>query len=343
VRLRAAIVGCGRIGCAFDDDPKRGYVSTHAGAYSATPETPLVALADLDESRLKKYGAKFGVSALYRDYREMLRAERPDVLSVCTWNDTHLEIIEAAVEAGVRGIFCEKPLADTLEAADRIVELCERRGVVLLVDHVRRFDPFHQEIAAFIQGGHLGRIQQVTAYYTAGLANTGSHLVDLLRLYVGEAAWVQGLPSAAPAPNPNDPNIDGWIWFEKGFGAALQACDVHSYLILEVSVLGTEGRLRVTSSGFDVQFERVRDSARFSGYRELEPAGSPIDTNRPHEFMLEGVRHLVACVRGASPISSGRDGRRALELICGLRESAAADGQRVTLPLGSSRVTIQSL
>src|SRR5579864_2106046 len=112
--LRAGIVGCGRIGCAFDDDPRRGYVSTHAGAYALSPDVHLAALADIDAAKLERYGNKFEVPARYTDYRAMLERERLDILSVCTWNDTHRPIIADAVERGVRAIFCEKPVAESL-------------------------------------------------------------------------------------------------------------------------------------------------------------------------------------------------------------------------------------
>ena len=340
--LRAGIVGCGRIGCAFDDDPNRGYVSTHAGAYVRTPGVDLVALADVDESKLARYGDRFHVAGRYSDYEAMLDEMRLDVLSVCTWNHTHLSIIEAAVKRGVRAVFCEKPLADSLESADRIVRLCADAGITLVVNHSRRFDPFHQEIAAFIRDGRLGRVQQGTAYYTAGLANTGSHLLDLLRFYLGDAVWVLGLASVSAAPNPADPNIDGFIGFRHGCHVALQACDVASYLIFEVHLLGTEGRLHVVSSGFGLEYEAAGPSGRFAGYKELARVPSPIETDRPHEFMLHAVEHVVACLNGATALSSGADGRSALELICALRESATAGGRRVDLPLATSAVTIQS-
>ena len=108
---RAGIVGCGRIGCAFDDDTSRGYVSTHAGAYHQTPGVDLVALADLDQAKLDKYGAKYGVPGLYQDVNQMLAQESLDILSICTWNDTHRAIVRGAIDAGVKAIFCEKPIS----------------------------------------------------------------------------------------------------------------------------------------------------------------------------------------------------------------------------------------
>ena len=340
---RAGIVGCGRIGCGFDDDPSRGYVSTHAGAYVQTPGIELVALADLDRAKLERYGEKFGVPARYEDYRQMLAHEQLDILSVCTWNDTHREIVEAAVRAGVKAIFCEKPIAESLAAADVMIQRCTEAGVILMVDHQRRFDRFHQQVASYLREGRLGRVQQVTCYYTAGIANTGSHLFDLLRFFFGDVEWVQGAHSYNSSPNPHDPNVDGWLQFESGLLAAVQTCDVRSYTIFEINILGTLGRLQIMSHGFDAQFEEVRESTRFAGYQELHPATPPVDPGGPREFMLQAVAHLLECLdKGQTPLCSGEDGRRALEIICALRESADADGRRIHLPLVDSPIIIQS-
>ena len=340
---RAGIVGCGRIGCAFDDDQEQRRVRTHAGAYVSTPGVDLVALADLDKTKLDRYGEKFGVLARYQDYREILAQERLDILSVCTWNDTHREIAERAVEAGVKAIFCEKPIAESLAAADAMIRRCAEAGVILMVDHQRRFDRFHQQVASYLQEGRLGRVQQVTCYYTAGIANTGSHLLDLLRFFFGEVEWVQGVFSHNPSPNLHDPNVDGWLQFKSGLLAAVQACDVRNYTIFEINALGTLGRLRVMSHGHEAQFEEVRESTRFAGYHELHPATPPVDPSGPREFMLQAVAHLLDCLdRGQKPLCSGEDGRRALEIICALRESADADGRRIHLPLADSPIIIQS-
>ncbi len=339
---RAGIIGCGRIAAGFDDDPRRGYVSTHAGAYIRTPGIELAALCDVDAARVQRSGDKYQVRGRYTDFREMLAHERLDLVSVCTWNDSHREIVEAAAAAGARTIFCEKPLADSLPAADAMVRACKRAGVLLLVDHQRRFDRFHQQIRESLHQGRLGRIQQVTCYYTAGITNTGSHLLDLLRFLFGEVDWVQAIPSRNPSANPQDPNLDGWLQFREGPLAALQACDVRDYTIFELNVLGTLGRLRVMSHGFDAQFEEARDSSHFAGYRELYPAKAPLDFDGSREFMLQAVNHLLGCLEGRDrPLCTGEDGRAALELICALRQAAEC-GRRVCLPLASSAIVIPS-
>lgn len=341
--LRAGVIGCGRIGCGFDDDLRRQYASTHARAYMRTEGIELAALCDTDEEKLERYGRKFSVPRLYVDYRRMLEHEDLDVVSICTLSNSHLEISRAAVEAGVRGIFCEKPISESLATAEEMIRLCSERDVTLVIGHQRRFDPMHQRLAAFVRDGGLGRVQQGTCYYTAGIANTGTHLFDLLRLYLGDVSWVCGNLSANPSSNAADPNVDGWIGFANGTTVAIQALDATAYTIFEITLLGTERKLRLSSHGGRAEFEEAVSSKRFSGYRELFPAAPPVESKSTQELLIHGVEHFIDCVeKTAKPVSSGEDGRAALEIVCALSQSAMECGKRIELPLASTSVTVQS-
>jgi len=334
--FRAGIVGCGRIGSEFDDDPKRKYVASHCGAYKLVGEAELVAICDINPEKLEKCGKRWGISSRYQNYEEMLAREQIDILSICTPPSSHFEILKEAVSEGVKAVFCEKPISSSLQEADEMIRLCQKEGVILQIDHQRRFDRFIQEVREFIREGKLGDIQQITFYYTAGIANTGSHLFDLLRFFFGEVEWVRGVYSRNLSPNPDDLNIDGFLKFRDGPFCSVQACDVRAYLVFEMNTLGTLGRLNLTRSGFDVEFYEVKESELFSGYNELFRAPSPIAKDTPKDFMVNGVRHLVECLREKrKSISSGEDGKAALEIIYAFTESANRDGEIVELPLKS--------
>jgi len=266
-----------------------------------------------------------------------------DIVSVCTWNSTHLEIIREAVKNGVKAIFCEKPIADTLKKTDKIIKLCNTKNVILQIDHQRRFDKFHQNIKKFIDNGNLGIIHHVNFYYTSGIANTGSHMFDLLRFFFGDVEWVYSIYSENKSPNPADPNIDGILKFRNGIFCTVQACDVKSFLIFEMNCIGGKGRLRITHSGFGLEFYEIKESKFFSGYKELFRTPPPIDTDVPQEFMISAVRHLVECLEEKKQsISNGEVGRISLELICAFHESARSNGKRIDLPLRESDVEIKS-
>src|SRR4051794_38545737 len=96
-RYRVAVIGCG------------GIARAHANAYAAMPECTIVAAADISQEALDGFGQQYGVSKLYTSYEEMLAAEHPDIVSVCTWPPQHPEPAIAAARTGARGIVCEKP------------------------------------------------------------------------------------------------------------------------------------------------------------------------------------------------------------------------------------------
>jgi predicted dehydrogenase len=346
MKYRAAIVGCGRIGCQFDDDPKRTMVSTHAGAYDRSPKVDLVALVDADVAKLARAGQRWGVSACYADYTEMLAREKPDILSVCIWNNHHLEVVRAAVAHGVRAVFCEKPLADTLAGADEMIRLCRDNHVVLQVNHQRRFDEFQMALRDHLAAGKLGRLQQAVFYYTGGVANTGSHLFDLLRFLFGDAVWVQASASQNESPNPADPNLDGVVKFQSGLTCAVLACDVKDYLIFELDIIGSTGRLNVTQSGLGLEVYTAVENAKLSGYRDLALGQTPpgLDPDVPRYPMENAVAHLIRCLEeGRESVSSGADDRASMEIIAAFHESAAAAGKRIDLPLAGSDFVLKSL
>ena len=121
MEFRCGLIGLGRIGCGFDDNPNRKSINTHAGAYNSIKKTKLVALCDIDQIKLDKYGKKYNVSKLYTDFHEMLKNEELDCVSICTLADSHLEIVEQIAKSNVRAIFLEKPISDTLENASKIL------------------------------------------------------------------------------------------------------------------------------------------------------------------------------------------------------------------------------
>lgn len=330
--FRAGIVGCGRIGSEFAEKN----LATHAGAYAAVPEVELVALSDLDEGKLAQAGQRWGITSLYRDYREMLQKESIDILSICTWNSAHLDIAREAINSGVKAIYCEKPIADTLQHADEMIGLCNEKGVILQVNHQRRFDKFYQEVKDFLQKGGLGVIQQASFFYSRGIANTGSHMFDLLRFFFGDAAWVEAHVSQHKSPDPDDPNIDGIVQFSSGLTCEVGAGDDQSITIFNMDFIGNSGKLKINRNGREVQYYTVRDG-------KLQSEAPPLDPSVSREPMVVAVKHLIDCLQlGRESISSGADGRAALELICAFHQSAGAGSKRVALPLIGGKVGIKS-
>ena len=102
---------------------------TFAEALANRPEIDLVAGAERDKERLQVFGERYGIKALYTDAAEMLRNERPEIVAIPSNTKDRPRLTVLAVENGAKGIMTEKPMAYTLEEADRLVKACADAGV----------------------------------------------------------------------------------------------------------------------------------------------------------------------------------------------------------------------
>ena len=329
-RLKAAIVGCGSIGSLFDEGRRDLDPWTHAGAYAQHPQTRLVAGCDLDAKRRESFSKTWGVPT-YLDYSEMFLRERPDLVSVCTWPDSHAEVTIAAVEAGVRAVFCEKPLANSISNGRNLVQVCEAHNVALAVNHLRRWDEAHRKVRDFLKDGGLGVPSNVTVNYVSGVANSGSHIADLLRYFFGEVSWVRAF-DRLKEKDP-DPALDAYLEMENQIGCALMG-GPHNYCdLFEFDILGSQGRLTIEERGSRIRLWRVRSDLNRPNRKVLVEEPSPFPPGL-RGMMLAAVDNILRCVMGQEKLlETGRDGLAALEVITALQRSAAADGERVNLPL----------
>jgi predicted dehydrogenase len=166
-------------------------------AFAGLPRVEVVAVADADPAGLERAHTRTGARTAYASYQEMLHKERPDVVVVGTrWPDQHEAMLIAAAEASVKGIYSEKPLAPSPDVADRILRVCDARGVKVTVAHHNRVRPAPRLASHLVADGKIGRLRAVR---TVGKCDRrsggedmivlGSHLMDLMRLHAGDARW----------------------------------------------------------------------------------------------------------------------------------------------------------
>lgn len=147
--LKVAVVGVGFWG------------KNHARVFSELPTTELIAVCDVNAARAeaiaKKYDAKF-----YSDSRELLKQKGIDAVSICTWTSTHAIEAERALKEG-KHILVEKPLADTIKEARKIVDLAKKVNRRLMVGFIERFNPSIQRAKKILESGEIGALVSATA------------------------------------------------------------------------------------------------------------------------------------------------------------------------------------
>lgn len=183
--LRASIVGVGQAqkqGSPTTGAYRIGY--THARTYRRTPGFELVSAADIDAGNLQAFNQEFGVAG-YSSLEELLRNDRPDVVSLCTYVGLHLDMIKACVAAGVKGILCEKPLVASPAELAELRTLVAASGVKIIVPHFRRYRKVFARSREILASGEIGERVIVSAAIGNGwdLSEWGSHWLDMYRFF----------------------------------------------------------------------------------------------------------------------------------------------------------------
>lgn len=325
---RAALIGCGRIGSEFADDPRVQGIYSHAGAYAACSATTLVAVCDRDPDKVERCGERWGVSARYRDPHRLLEEQRPEIVSICTPDPSHHSLINAAITTpGVRAVLAEKPLALNMRGGREVVDLAERLGVVLAVNYSRRYADSHQRLRDFLHAGGIGTVQTVGGYYTKGTLHNGTHWFDLARFLVGEVVRVWGFDARGEIGE--DPTLDTTLEFANEASGHLHGCDAAAFSLFEMDIIGTLGRVRVIDGGHRIETYTVVDSPHYTGYRTLMLHHQAEEGLA--DVLLHVVEDVVRCLEeGGRPRCSGADGLAALMIALAVRDSARS-GRPVTL------------
>ncbi len=322
----AAVVGLGRIGWRFDEDPKETFIHSHAGAYAHQGRFRLIAAADTRAEPREAFQKRYPDVRTFASLDDLLREQVPDCLSIATYADSHLPLVRAAVAAGVRAIWCEKPLAPSLAEGRALVACCREAGVVLAVNHWRRWDGTHRNIGRWLQSGTIGDVRQVVCYYGAGIWNTGIHLFDLLEQWFGPVEWLQA--SRPHQANAVDPDLDLMGGFAQGGRFACRALPVkQEYLMFAMDIFCSAGRLEVMTNADAIRIWRAIPSPTSSEYRVLTEVPETI-AREPRNYMVNAAADIACCLdEGWEPACTGESGLRALQ--CVLAAVRSAESQQV--------------
>jgi len=342
--FNVGIVGCGRIS------------RSHFDALRQTDGLSLSAVCDTDVERARGAGADQGVP-WFRTLDELLRDGACDVVSICTPSGLHAAQGAAAARAG-KHVVTEKPMALSLSQADALVHACDVAGVHLFVVKQNRLNPPVQLLKHAVDKGRFGRIylanvtvrwQRPQSYYDAepwrgtwefdggAIMNQASHYVDLLQWLVGPVESVTAKTATQARRIEAEDSGVGIVKFRSGALGVIEV-NVLTYprnLEGSITVLGENGSVKIGGTAVN----RI-EHWLFSVYDDDDKLVEAANTNPPNVYgfgHLGYYRNVLAVLRGeAKPETDGRAGRKSLELILGMYESAKT-GCEVPIPLRGAR------
>lgn len=338
--IRVALVGCGRIS------------RNHIDAIAKVPELELVAVADLDVARAREAGAIAGAPA-FGSLQDMLREVPSDLVTICTPSGLHPQQGIIAARAG-RHVVTEKPMAISLAAADELVQTCDAEGVHLFVVKQNRLNPPIQLLKRAMDKGRFGRIymSNVTVrwtrpqdYYDAeswrgtwefdggAIMNQASHYVDLMQWLLGPVESVMAKTATQARRIEAEDSGVALLKFRSGALGVIEVSVLTWPRNLEgsITILGEKGSVKIGGTAVNKVEHWL-----FDAYDDDDKLVEAASTNPPtvYGFGHEGYyRNLVPVLRGRErPDTDGRAGRKSLELILGIYESAKT-GREVPIPL----------
>lgn len=311
-KYRAVVIGCGKIGAEEWSYPKNIKPATHAAAYLQNPKVKLVGLCDIDSQKLRRAGRFFPGTPLYFSAEKMLEETKPDIVSVATHLDTHFELVKMAAGIGPKAIICEKPMSDSFKKAKLMVEICKRGKCLLFINHLRHFDPLMRKWQGKVRGGLLGKSLQVKCNYYNGFFNNGTHMVDLLRWFLGEVERVSGFYNLETSNPKKDKNIDAVVFFKNKSRAILQS-QFQKRGLTEWVFYGENGELKIKKLGMEIRYGNLK-------------------IGKSRSFMSSMVSHIVSCLEGKEkPVSVSREGLAVLKILFALKKSAERQGKIIKL------------
>lgn len=330
--LRFALVGCGRIATRHAELLGRGQI---AGA-------TLAAVCDIVPEKAQRLAQTCGVSA-YTDMHDMMTREQPDVVTVLTESGYHADHVVALARHG-RHIVVEKPMALTLEDADRMIRACDTARVKLFVVKQNRFNVPVVKLREAVDAGRFGKLVLGTvrvrwcrtqAYYNQDpwrgtwaldggvLTNQASHHIDMLEWMMGDVDTVFAMSRTALVSIEAEDTAVVTLQFANGALGVIEATTATRPTDIEgsLSVLGEGGTVEI--GGFAVNEMKVWQFA------VPQPDDADVKTrfsvNPPNVYGFGHKAyydHVVDCiVNDRRQLVDGLEGRRSLELISAIYES----------------------
>jgi predicted dehydrogenase len=318
--LRAAVVGLGSMG------------ANHVRVFADLPGVELVGVADADPERVAKATAGRSFPG-FPDVHALLAESRPDMVSVVVPTGYHEEVAVAAIEAGT-AVLVEKPIAGTMAGAERIAAAAARRGVVLTVGHIERFNSAIRELKARLAAGQGGRVLQVRARRVGPfphrirdvgvIHDLAPHDIDIMRYLLDDEVDRVYAEAQRHINTGNEDIFVGMLHFRSGTLGVLDINWLTPTKERTLTVLCEKGMFVADYAAQSLEFyENYAAAARegaIASVTEGPMTRYPILYREPLRVELEAFRDAVL---GSAPVAvTARDGMAALAVAEALVRAA---------------------
>jgi predicted dehydrogenase len=296
--VAVAVVGVGALG------------QHHARVYASLPGARLVGVHDMDRKRADELASRLGTRAL-PDLHAVVAVA--DAASVAVPTVDHHRVARALLEAG-KHVLLEKPMTTSLAEADELIAEASRRGLVLQVGHIERFNPATEVLCRAAVRPRFIEVHRLGAFSPRSLdidvvLDLMIHDLDIVLTLDGSDP-VQVDAVGVPVLSPRVDIANARLRFASGLIANLTASRVSVEPIRKFRVFSPRTYVSADFAARQAQVYRLVDGPAGSPTITVESAGAPEE-----EPLARQLAAFLAAIRnGTPPLVSGSDGRRALAL-----------------------------
>jgi predicted dehydrogenase len=306
--LRVAVIGVGHLG------------RHHARILSSLPGATLVGVVDIKADRAAEIAAA-SRSRPFTDVRELI--DNVDAVSIAVPTQAHLEVASAFLERGIP-VLVEKPLARSVEEADRLIAMASARGTVLAVGHTERFNPAvaaasrHLRDPRFIEVHRLGTFPERSLDIDVVFDLMIHDLDIVLSLVHATVASIEAV--GVPVLTGRVDIANARLRFENGCIANITASRISRERVRKIRFFQRDAYVSIDYAEQEVEMYRlVRGTDVRPGIE-----GGKLEVTREEPLVRELSDFLGAVREGRQPMVTGQDGRRALELAQRITDRMAA-------------------
>lgn len=313
--LSVLIVGCGNIAGGFDDDRTvDDWPFTHAGAYRRDGRFVVTACVDPNIARRKAFVDRWGVPHGYASLAEAAASHQHwDVISICSPTHCHADDMEMAIGLEPRLLFCEKPVTGSVAETERLVGRCAEVGILLAVNHNRRWDSHIDRLYAEMQSGIWSTLRSVVGIYNKGVLNNGSHMLDVLNRLLGP---LEILAVGRPVNDyfNEDPTVPVWLSSSNRVPVHLTCGHAADYAIFELQLFFAAGVVAIEDGGMAWRERRAEASQDFPGYRFLDAGVRRVGGDE--RSMVRAVDNIHRAIVSGDTLASTGDTALAAQRLC---------------------------
>ncbi len=331
--LRAVLVGYGKIGGTYANDPWMKLTvpyATHAQVLTDHPRLQWIGVVDTAASAAADAKSTWGVAHAVTAIADLPNRDQIELLVLATPPGQRLEAVERF--PALRALIVEKPLGADPEEARALVSVCRDRQILLQVNLTHRADRTMQRLASGELHERIGNVQAAFGTFGNGVRNNGTHWIDLVRLLVAEVESVAvPWPSTAfeEGPLPHDVNVGFELLLTNGVVAQAQPLRFREYRENSLDVWGTRGRLEIVHEGLTTVTYRTAQCRSFAAARELNADAREVETTAYGTALFDLYDDLLMALdRGTSPVSTGENAARTQEVVAQVLAAATAPSIR---------------